>query len=73
MKKKVKNDGEHSGVSDFSGVYSTNIISPNTFRGTNNTYIMERSQNSFCVCVAQKLSLNSTQNTENLAKPVTNL
>jgi len=35
--------------------------------------IMERSQNSFCVCVAPKLSLNSTQNTENLAKLVSNL
>ena len=30
---------------------------------------LEQSQNSFCVCVAQKLSLNLTQNTENLAKP----
>ena len=37
------------------------------------TSSLERSQNSFCVCVAQKLLLNSTQNTENLAKLVANL
>ncbi len=41
--------------------------------GARESQPMERSQNSFCVCVAQKLSLNSTQNTESLAKLVSNL